>query len=183
MWDAAMDKKTRNRLVQRIREIDRMSQRRSEWVPEDRAELKRLAGAIEDLQRQLGNSPQAWALEDVHERMQGPQAFEVALHHLRDLAEAARLAAEQLPPAQSRPALGFAAASWVHFKSFEANGPPPLADAGPDVAELSALCKEAGLLRSDASIRSALSRAVKAFDLNCPSDELSAFLAELGRIV
>lgn len=182
MWDA-MDKQTRNRLVQRIREIDTSSRELIEWVPKHRAELKRLASAIEDLQRQIEDSPQAWALEDFHEQRQNPQAFEVAMHHLSDLAESARLAAEQLPRPQSRPALAFAAACWVHFRSFETNGPPSLTDTGADVAELTALCREAGLLRSDASIRSALSRAVKSFDLHYPSDELRAFLNDLGRAV
>ena len=182
MWDA-MDEQTRNQLVQRIREIDTSSRELSEWVPKDRAELKRLEGAIEDLQRQIEDSPQAWALEDAHEQTHGPQAYEVAMRHLYALAESARRAAEQLPPAQGRPALDFAAAAWVHFKSFEMNDPPRLTNTGPDVAELTALCKEAGLLRSDASIRSALSRAVKAFDPHYPSDELRAFLNDLGRVV
>ncbi|WP_156054836.1 MULTISPECIES: hypothetical protein [unclassified Thiomonas] len=178
-----MDKPTRNLLVQRIREIDTSSRGLIEWVPKDRDELKRLASAIEDLQRQIEASPQAWALEEAHEQAHGPQAYEVAMWHLYALAESARRAEEQLPPAQGRPALAFAAAAWVHFKSFEMNGPPPLTDTGPGVAELSALCEEAGLLRSDASIRKALSKAVKAFDPHCPSDELSAFLNDLGRVV
>lgn len=106
--------------------------------------------------------------------------YNAAMTMLGDLARSARRAADELPKPQSRPALAFAAACWLHIESLELDKRLTLYDDGPGVQSLKSLCEEAGLVRSDDAVRKALAVAMKSFDRYCPPPDVAEFLDELS---
>lgn len=172
-----MDQETRKLLVARIRLIYQSNFD----MAAHRRELTALATAIDALQARLDASPALWALEDAHEQAHGPQAFEVATSHLRALADTSRQTAAQLPPAQARPALAFAAAAWLHFEALNGREPPAKTNTDPAVRELESILDEAKSNRSTVAVRKALGRALDEFDPTCPPPAVRAFIDEIDR--
>ena len=173
-----MDQETQKLLVARIRSIYRSA---FDMAAHRRALLD-LAGQIAALHDVLACDGAAQdAVETELEQVEGPLAYRVAVACFDRMAQAAQRAADALPPGQSRPALAFAAAAWLHIESLEMNGPPALYNDGAAVQSLKSLCDAAGLMRSDDAVRKALAAAVRTFDRYCPPPDVAEFLDDLSR--
>lgn len=136
----------------------------------------RLAELVEVLD---GQSPEVFDLETEHDRPQDrgvgldgmpivwPDfrcSFKGTLVYMRDLAESARRVADGYPEPRKRPALPAAATGFVWLRREFGFPMPSLYDDGDDVREFADICLAAGLHKAPATLRNALSVALKEWE-------------------
>lgn len=130
-------------------------------------QLSELAADLEDV---------GWTqhlIEDAHDEriaQLGPagsypaRSYSETISAIRELADSAEQAARSLPNPREKFALKFAARRYVELRYKFGLSRPSLYVGGEGVTELRAICKEAGIVLSDDTIRGALRTALIAFD-------------------
>jgi hypothetical protein len=163
------------RLIKRIRQMN------GDWSPTPlRNELLDIRKQLLELAERLeGQSVAQFDLEEEHDQEPPPiigadglpvgqtnygASYKATLWHMRDLADSALRASENLRKPRERLAIPFAALALLHLKCWHGKTMPRLSNTSPDVKELSDICDEAGMPRSIEVFRNALSRALDKFD-------------------
>ena len=91
-------------------------------------------------------------------------SYQVTIMRMRDLAGAARRAANALPSPRAKRALPFAATALLRLRYEHGFQKPAISDVSADVLELKRVCDLANLPKAPETIRNALSSALKTFD-------------------
>jgi len=92
------------------------------------------------------------------------ESYRAIKWHIRELAESARQAVDEIPDPRKKFALDFAARGFLHLRHYYGLSRPSLYDGGSDISEFADLCKNAGIHLSNERYRDALRKSIKTFD-------------------
>lgn len=156
----------------------------TDWSPTpSRKECERVAEALERVADLLATTPESQRIESAHEARAEPEtitgldgfpvkeerdedwiSYEMMKWKIRDLAESARAAAEELPDPREKHALRHAALGLLHLRSW--HGMPYATEYidGPVNIELEQIAVHAGIILSRAAYLKALKEALSTFD-------------------
>lgn len=172
-----------DRLIERVKSVHEGESRgERNWRTEARRKYEELARRADEF-AELIREHEATDVEDVFERVEvevgrdgwpiehEPLTTMSALrYHVRDLAAAARIAAEELPTARQKLALPMAAKGLLclrHDYGFER---PALSNDSEDVRELDRICRLSGIVLSRETLRNALAEALRTYDPHYRAD-------------
>lgn len=163
------------RLIERVREVHRLDQEHS-WTPR-RKEYEAFAERAEEfanlIAEQEGSDTErifdrrgdrvgldGWPVESEDVTLQGLK------WQVRELAAAARKAAQELPAPRTKQALPMAARGLLHLWHDCGRARPVLSDGSEIVGELNRVCFQAGIVLSRERLRGALADSLETFDRN-----------------
>lgn len=91
-------------------------------------------------------------------------SYKGTIGYMRDLADSARRAANEMPDSRAKHALPFAALALLHIRYQHGFPRPAISVTSDDVVELKRVTTEAGIVLSDGRLSNALGAALREFD-------------------